>query len=93
MPKEQITNKIAAIDVLRKPTGMYLDGAGLYLQVSANKRRSWIFRFTSPTRDKVRDMGLGPTHTISLAQTAKRIGLKLKRMPSRSTKKIMAMLM
>jgi integrase len=68
MPKEQITNKIAAIDVLRKPTGMYLDGAGLYLQVSVNKRRSWIFRFTSPTRDKVRDMGLGPTHTISLAQ-------------------------
>ena len=68
MSKEQITNKIAAIDVLRKPTGMYLDGAGLYLQVSVNKRRSWIFRFTSPTRDKVRDMGLGPTHTISLAQ-------------------------
>jgi integrase len=68
MSKEQITNKIAAIDVLRKPTGMYLDGAGLYLQVSVNKRRSWIFRFTSPTRDKVRDMGLGPTHTIGLAQ-------------------------
>ena len=34
-------------------------------------------------------MGLGPIHTISLAQTAERLGIKLKRMPSQSIKKIM----
>ena len=57
MSKEQITNRITAIEVMRKPPGMHSDGLGLYLQVKKNNRRSYIFRFTSPTRDKVRDMG------------------------------------
>ena len=61
-------NKIAAIDVIRKPPGTYLDGGGLYLQVSQNLSRSWIFRFKSLVRGKERYMGLGPIHTISLAQ-------------------------
>ena len=46
---------------------MYLDGAGLYLQVK-DTGRSWIYRFKSPTRGKSREMGLGPTHTIGLAK-------------------------
>jgi hypothetical protein len=53
---------------MRKPPGTYLDGGGLYLQVSQNLSRSWIFRFKSLVRGKERYMGLGPIHTISLAQ-------------------------
>lgn len=46
--------------------GMHADGGGLYLQVTATLARSWIFRFA---RDKrTHDMGLGPLHTVSLAQ-------------------------
>jgi integrase len=45
--------------------GLYADGGGLYLQVSAGKSKSWIFRFK---RDgKTRDMGLGGWPSISLA--------------------------
>jgi integrase len=49
---------------------MYADGGGLYLQVTEGRdghiRRSWIFRYAVGTRK--RDMGLGPAHTISLAE-------------------------
>lgn len=46
--------------------GYYADGGGLYLQVTESGSKSWIFRYT---RDKKsRDMGLGPLHTISLAE-------------------------
>jgi hypothetical protein len=54
--------KIASI----KARGMYADGSGLYLQVSANGSRSWIFRFKANGR--TRDMGLGSLATISLAE-------------------------
>jgi len=68
MTNKHNINKIAAIDVKRKPAGMYSDGAGLYLQVKQNNSRSWILRFKSPTRDKNREMGLGAVHTIGLAE-------------------------
>jgi integrase len=54
--------KIASI----KARGMYADGSGLYLQVSANGSRSWVFRFKANGR--TRDMGLGSLGTISLAE-------------------------
>lgn len=42
------------------------DGLGLWLQVTPTGAKSWIFRYT---RDgKAREMGLGATHTISLAE-------------------------
>ena len=41
------------------------DGGGLYLQVGANGSRSWIFRYM--LAGKSHDMGLGPLHTITLA--------------------------
>ncbi len=53
--------KIASI----KARGMYADGGGLYLQVSTNGTRSWIFRFKASGH--TRDMGLGSLATISLA--------------------------
>jgi len=45
---------------------MYADGGGLYLQVSRGGSKSWIFRFTMAGRE--REMGLGPLHTVSLAE-------------------------
>jgi integrase len=46
--------------------GMYADGLGLYLKVRDGNSKSWIFRYR--IRGKLRDMGLGPFHTVSLAQ-------------------------
>ena len=46
--------------------GMYADGLGLYLKVRAGNSKSWIFRYR--TGDRLRDMGLGPFHTVSLAE-------------------------
>lgn len=45
---------------------MYADGGGLYLQVSRTGTKSWIFRFAMNGRE--REMGLGPLHTITLAE-------------------------
>ena len=46
---------------------MHGDGGGLWLHVSGRGTRSWIFRFTSPIDGKPHEMGLGPLHTVSLA--------------------------
>lgn len=48
-----------------KKKGLYPDGGGLYLQVSGNGAKSWIFRYKASGR--ARDMGLGPLSAISLA--------------------------
>jgi integrase len=58
--------KLNSLEVGRlREKGMYGDGGGLYLQVSAGKTKSWIFRFKLD--GKSREMGLGPVHTIGLA--------------------------
>lgn len=45
---------------------MHSDGGGLYLQISAFGTKAWVFRYDrNGTR---RSMGLGPVHTISLAE-------------------------
>jgi integrase len=49
--------------------GHYGDGLGLWLQVSVGKHginRSWVFRYV--VNGRTREMGLGGTHTISLAK-------------------------
>jgi integrase len=53
-------------------TGYHADGphTGLYLQVTPSREkftRSWIFRYTSPTTLKRRELGLGSTRTRKLA--------------------------
>jgi integrase len=59
--------KLSALAVTRASTpGYYNDGAGLYLQVAKAGTKSWIFRFRMS--GKQREMGLGPLHTVSLAQ-------------------------
>lgn len=60
-------SKLSALQVtkLSKP-GLYGDGGGLTLQITKAGVKSWLFRFM---RDgKPYGMGLGPTHTVSLAE-------------------------
>jgi integrase len=62
-------NRLRPIDLLRLGTGDHADGGGLYLQIRPTKAggmsRSWLFRFTRQGRERY--MGLGPLHTIGLA--------------------------
>jgi integrase len=46
--------------------GRYADGGGLYLQVSKNGAKSWLFRFALNGRS--RQMGLGSLNTFSLPE-------------------------
>lgn len=45
--------------------GLYADGGGLYLQITARGAKSWIFRFQID--GKRRDMGLGSVADVGLA--------------------------
>jgi hypothetical protein len=60
-------NRLKAVTAAKatKP-GFLADGGGLYLRIGPTGSKSWIFRYR---RDgKLHDMGLGPLHTISLAE-------------------------
>ena len=46
--------------------GYYADGGGHYLQVSEWGSKSWIFRYM--LAGKSTDLGLGPLHTVTLAE-------------------------
>ena len=51
---------------------MYHDGLGLYLQVGHDGgAKSWIFRYHVEGRGD-RQMGLGPLHTVGLAEARER---------------------
>ncbi len=52
------------------PPGLYGDGHGLYLQVSAQKTKAWVYRYMIAGR--ARKMGLGPIHSVSLAEARRR---------------------
>jgi integrase len=59
--------KLTALAVNQaKRRGYYGDGGGLFLQVSPGGAKSWVFRFKE--RGRLREMGLGPIHTVSLAE-------------------------
>jgi integrase len=69
-------------DVQTKGVGFHSDGGGLYLSVTEAKaggslRKSWVFRYERAGTElrteyqkargsRQRDMGLGPTHTVTL---------------------------
>lgn len=60
-------NRLSAMKVAKVTApGLYGDGAGLWLQVSATGAKSWLFRFTLDGRHRY--MGLGALHTVSLAE-------------------------
>jgi len=67
----RIIGKLTAMAVSQaKGRGYYGDGGGLFLQVSASGAKSWVFRFKEA--GKLREMGLGPVHTIGLAEARQR---------------------
>src|SRR5271155_1780677 len=61
------SNRLTAIAIRNasKP-GMLADGNGLYLRTGPQGAKSWVFRYRQGGR--LRDMGLGPLHTVSLAE-------------------------
>ena len=61
-----------------KRPGMYADGGGLYLRVTDNGTKNWVFRFMLNGRP--RWMGMGPLHTVRLAEARNRAaGFRLQR--------------
>jgi hypothetical protein len=66
-PEKRLTAR--TVETIRKP-GLHADGAGLYLHVSKSGAKSWIFRWRNLGR--LRDMGLGPFNTVSLAEARDR---------------------
>jgi integrase len=63
----RVIGKLTALAVRQaKQPGLYGDGGGLFLQVSQGEAKSWIFRFKVAGRLRV--MGLGPAHTVGLAE-------------------------
>jgi integrase len=66
-------NRLSAKEVISKKTpGLFCDGGGLYLQVTASGSKTWIFRYRSPVTQKLRDMGLGPIHSVHLPEARER---------------------
>lgn len=60
-------HKLTDLQVLRKnESGLYGDGAGLWLKVSPGGSKSWIFRYMVSGRE--RWMGLGPYPDVALAE-------------------------
>ena len=57
------------VDKAKQP-GMYADGGGLYLRVTDSGTKNWVFRFMLNGRP--RWMGVGPLHTIGLAEARNR---------------------
>jgi hypothetical protein len=61
------TNKLDALTVKKtRSPSRYGDGLGLWLQVSDAGTKAWLFRYMRHGR--AREMGLGPVHTVSLAE-------------------------
>jgi integrase len=58
--------RLAAVALPKLKPGMHADGGGVYLQVTKSGARTWIFRFM--LRGHAREMGLGPLHTVALAE-------------------------
>jgi len=65
MPRQ--LHKLTALKVnkLQKP-GLFGDGGGLTLQITKTGAKSWLFRYMR--EGKAHGMGLGPVHTVSLAE-------------------------
>jgi integrase len=64
-------NRLSNFRVERaKRPGMYADGGGLYLRVAEGGSKQWIFRYV--INGRLRDMGIGPEHTLTLAEARER---------------------
>lgn len=65
MGRQQQRLTALQVSKLTKP-GLYGDGGGLTLQITPGGVKSWLFRYMMS--GKPYGMGLGPTHTVSLAE-------------------------
>jgi integrase len=65
MARQQQRLSALQVTKLTKP-GLYGDGGGLTLQITTAGAKSWLFRYM--VAGKSFGMGLGPTHTVSLAE-------------------------
>ncbi len=71
----RVINKLSAAKVKNSGPGLHADGANLYLQVSPAGAKSWSFRFM--LKGRTREMGLGPLHTVGLAEArAKAVAMR-----------------
>jgi Arm DNA-binding domain len=80
----RVVGKLTTAAIKNAPPGMHADGGGLYLYVrqpsqaelardpEAKGARSWIYRYM--ISGKAREMGLGPLHTVGLAEARRRAG-------------------
>jgi integrase len=69
----RLGNRLAAAFVAKVTTpGWYPDGHGLYLLVGKTGGKSWVYRYKRPGQRLNTDMGLGPLHTVSLADARRK---------------------
>ena len=66
MHVDKLTHRSAAAAMKKK--GIYPDGRGLNLNVSAPQRGSWLFYFISPISLRRREMGFGAFPEVSIAE-------------------------
>jgi integrase len=76
MPRTAKPLSAREVATIREP-GTYFDGHGLALRVGSTGAKSWIFRYTGAD-GKRHDLGLGPLHTIGLAE-ARELALACRR--------------
>jgi integrase len=64
-------NRLTAMRVAKaKKPGLLADGGGLYLRIAPGGSKQFIFRYA--VNGRLRDMGIGPTHTVDLAMARER---------------------
>src|SRR4051812_41320367 len=64
-------NRLTNLGVARaKRPGMYADGLGLYLRVAPGGSKQWVYRYVD--HGHMRDHGIGPAHTLTLAEARER---------------------
>ena len=62
-----VLNSAKSVEAI-KEIGYHNCAQGLYLQVSKQGTKSWLYRYTSPLTKTRREMGLGSFNYVSLAQ-------------------------
>jgi integrase len=62
-----VLNSAKSVEAI-KEVGYHNCAQGLYLQVSKQGTKSWLYRYTSPLTQTRREMGLGSFNFVSLAQ-------------------------
>jgi hypothetical protein len=68
MGTRQFNRLSAEAIAFKKQPDLYCDGGGLYVQFTQSGSKTWIFRFRSPFTHKLRDLGLGPLHSVGLPE-------------------------